>query len=71
MTIEHILLSVTVVSTNKLIQYDDSVARIVERGLKDNYNGVVRVKAEVFYNHGQHQIHVDHCGCGQCKPPTP
>lgn len=66
-SIEHILLSVTVVHTNRIIQYDDSCARLLEIHLKE-YSGVVRVDAKVQYEHSKTDIHIKGCECGICKP---
>lgn len=67
MTVEHILISVTVVHINKLIQYDDSCANILERELL-KYNGVNRVFTTVHYNHCNDEVHQDDCSCHFCKP---
>ena len=66
-SIEHILLSVTVVHTNKIIQYDDDCARLIEKHLAE-YNGVVRVSAQVQYDHAKIEVHTKGCECGKCKP---
>lgn len=64
-TVEHILLSVTVVSTNKIIQYDDSVAMILADGLRE-YTGVESVKADVLYQHTKVETHPNSCTCHFC-----
>jgi len=66
-TVEHILLSVTVVHTNQIIQYDDSCAYLIQKHLKD-YTGVVRVEAQVQYNHTKTDVHIKGCQCGICNP---
>lgn len=63
--VEHILLSVTVVHTNDIIQYDDSCAHLIGKGLKE-YNGVVSVQAETLYKHGKTDTHPEGCDCGEC-----
>lgn len=68
-SIEHILISVMVVHTNRIIQYDDSCAFILEKALKE-YGGVVRVETEVHYKHCKTDIHGNGCSCGICKPQT-
>lgn len=68
-TIEHIMLSVTVVHTNKIMQYDDSAAGILSRELL-KYDGVERVDAKVLYDHTKTEEHQKDCECGKCKPPT-
>lgn len=70
LSVEHILLSVTVVHTNRIIQYDDSCINILKRTLEDDYNGVQRVDVKVHYDHGQTHIHPNNCECGICKPAT-
>ena len=68
LTIEHVLLSVTVVSNKESAgQFDDSIARIVECGLAE-YHGVIRVDANVQYNHTKIEHHPNGCECGKCKP---
>jgi len=66
-TIEHILLSVTVVHTNRIMQYDDSCASILNRELKQ-YGGVVRTSAIALYCHGKTEVHLLNCECGLCGP---
>lgn len=66
-TIEHILLSITVVHTNKIMQYDDSCAHLIRKHLEE-YNGVVRVDANVLYNHTKVDAHQKGCECGICQP---
>jgi len=65
LTVEHILLSVTVVHTNKIMQYDDSAARILERALL-TYGGVKSVNAKAQYDHGRIDTHSNGCECGKC-----
>jgi hypothetical protein len=67
--VEHILLSVTVIHINEIIQYNDSCAQILERELP-NYKGVIRVKASVYYDHSQTRVHSHGCECGICKSPS-
>jgi hypothetical protein len=66
-TVEHILISVTVVHTNKIIQYDDSIAHIVQVGL-EGYIGLERVVVRPHYEHGKIEQHVGGCKCGHCDP---
>lgn len=67
-TVEHIMLSVTVVHTNQIIQYDDSCASILKKKLEKEYAGVVRVDAFVLYDHTKTEVHSEGCECGKCKP---
>jgi hypothetical protein len=67
--IEHIMLSVTVVHTNEIMQYDDSCAYLIGKGLKE-YNGVVSVQAETLYKHGKMDTHPEGCDCGHCTYHT-
>ncbi len=68
LTIEHILLSITIVSTKDSAgQFDDSCANAVNRTLKE-YHGVQRVDAQVLYNHTKIENHANECECGKCKP---
>lgn len=67
-SVEHILLSVIVVHTNRIIQYDDSCARLLEIHLKE-YAGVVRVDAKAQYEHSKTEIHIKGCECHHCQPP--
>ena len=69
-TIEHIMLSVTVVSTNRICQYDDTCAGIIRRTLKE-YGGVMAVNAEVLYKHTKTEVHPDGCECHYCTMKTP
>lgn len=65
-TIEHILLSVTIVSTSESAgQFDDSCASILRRELA-KYNGVTEVLPEVQYKHTKIEVHQDGCVCGIC-----
>lgn len=66
-TVEHIMLCVTVVSTNRIIQYDDSAARILKKQLME-YKGVKSVSANVLYNHTKTEQHSNGCGCHFCEP---
>lgn len=67
-TVEHVLLSVTIVSTKESAgQFDDSCAHLIEKHLMD-YHGVVRVEAKVHYKHTKIDMHANDCGCGICKP---
>ena len=73
MKIEHILLSISVVHENEIIQYDDSCAHLIEKYLQE-YNGVRAVKTEVHYKHGSTETHGTNCECYFCtdaKRPTP
>lgn len=65
LTIEHIMLSITVVHTNKIMQYDDSAAGILRRELM-KYHGVKSVNPEVFYDHTKIEKHSEGCECGKC-----
>ncbi len=68
LTIEHVLLSVTVVSNRHSAgQFDDSCASIVNRELSE-YHGVERVEAKVLYEHTKIEKHIHGCECGKCKP---
>lgn len=70
LTIEHILLSVTIVSNKESAgQFDDSCARIVEKNLKE-YHGIERVDARVQYNHTKIEHHLIGCECHHCSPPV-
>lgn len=64
-SIEHILLSITVVSTNRICQYDDTCAGIIWRTLKE-YGGVQAVNAEVLYKHTKIETHPAGCDCHYC-----
>lgn len=63
--IEHILLSVTVVHGSRMMQYDDSCAHLIGKGLKE-YNGVISVQAEALYQHGKTDTHPEGCECCHC-----
>lgn len=66
LTIEHILLSVTVVSTKESAgQFDDSAARQAQKALME-YHGVKSVNAQVLYDHTKIEQHVEGCECGKC-----
>jgi hypothetical protein len=65
LTVEHILLSVTVTSTSKIIQYDDSCSHILRKELKE-YHDVVGVRAEVLGKHTRIETHSKGCECGDC-----
>lgn len=68
LTVEHVLLSVTLVSDKTSAgQFDDSCARAVEQKLKE-YRGMKRVEAKVLYNHTKIENHPDRCDCGYCAP---
>lgn len=68
LTVEHILLSVTVVSTKESAgQFDDTCAGILRRELA-HYHGIVRVEPTVLYNHTKIDQHPNGCDCGICKP---
>ncbi len=70
LTVEHILLSVTIVSTKESAgQFDDSCAHAVQKTLKE-YHGVKSVEAQVLYEHTKIEKHADHCKCGHCEPPS-
>lgn len=67
-TVEHIMLSITVISTKESAgQFDDSCAYIVEKGLNE-YHGVVRSQTEVLYKHTKIEQHPNDCTCGFCDP---
>lgn len=68
LTIEHILLSVTIVSTKESAgQFDDSCAYLLEKHMKE-YHGVTSIDAQVQYKHTKIEHHPKHCNCGYCKP---
>lgn len=68
LTVEHVMLSVTVVSTKESAgQFDDSIAGIVRRELM-KYHGVISVLPEVLYKHTKIEQHPNECECGYCKP---
>lgn len=67
LTIEHILLSVTVISTKESAgQFDDSAAFLVKEGLV-TYHGVRHVDARVQYEHTKIEKHPLGCECGLCE----
>lgn len=67
-TVEHIMLSVTIVSTKESAgQFDDSCAHQVEKAMKA-YHGVVQVIPEVLYKHTKIEQHPNECTCGYCDP---
>jgi len=69
LTVEHILLSITVVSTKESAgQFDDTCARIVERELM-KYHGIKTVDARVQYQHTKIEKHFEGCNCQHCQPP--
>lgn len=71
LTIEHVLLSVTIVSTKESCgQFDDSCSFILVRALRE-YHGVVRVDVEVLYQHTKIEQHPNECECDKCKPNRP
>lgn len=66
LTIEHILLSVTVASTKESAgQFDDSAAYQVRKALME-YHGIKSVDAQVLYAHTKIEQHVKGCECGHC-----
>ena len=68
LTVEHILLSVTVVSTKESAgQFDDSASYLLRKHLKE-YHGVKTVEAQALYCHSKVEQHSDGCQCGHCKP---
>lgn len=68
LTIEYVMLSVTVVSNKESAgQFDDSIAHLIEKHLPE-YHGVTRVDAQVLYKHTKIEHHVDRCECGVCQP---
>lgn len=68
LTIEHVLLSVTIVSNKESAgQFDDSCSHILERELK-TYHGILRVESKVLYEHTKIEYHHEGCECGKCKP---
>lgn len=70
LTVEHILLSITVVSNKESAgQFDDSCAHQVVKNLME-YHGVKSVRAEVFYQHTKIEQHVEGCQCGNCTYET-
>lgn len=67
-TIEHVMLSVTVVSKEGSAgQFDDSIAHLVRKHLPE-YFGVVDVLPEVLYKHTKIEQHRKGCECGYCNP---
>lgn len=70
-SVEHILLSVTVVHENRIMQYDDSCGTILKKALENGYAGVVRVFPQALYKHGQTEVHAKGCECHYCHPPLP
>lgn len=67
LTIEHILLSVTVVSgKDSAGQFDDSAAFLVGRELL-TYHGVQCVDAKVQYDHTKIEKHLVGCECHWCE----
>lgn len=68
LTIEHVLLSVTIVSNKDSAgQFDDSCSRILERELLA-YHGIQRIDARVLYEHTKIEKHSLGCECGKCQP---
>lgn len=68
LTVEHVMLSITVVSTKESAgQFDDSIAGVVRRELV-KHHGVVDVLPEVLYKHTKIEQHSNGCECGYCKP---
>lgn len=68
LNVEHVLLSVTIVSTKEGAgQFDDTCASQLEKALRD-YHGVKRVEAKVLYAHSKVEEHANDCQCGKCRP---
>lgn len=67
-TVEHVMLSVTIVSTKASAgQFDDSCSYVLIEGLK-KYHGIERVLPEVLYKHTKIENHPNECTCGYCDP---
>lgn len=67
-TVEHVMLSVTIISTKGSAgQFDDSCSHVLIKGLKE-YHGVERVLSEVLYKHTKIENHSNECTCGYCDP---
>jgi hypothetical protein len=67
LTVEHVMLSVTVISTKKSCgQFDDSCAYQLKKALYD-YAGVKEVRTQVLYNHTKIEQHANECQCGYCN----
>jgi len=67
MTIEHILLSITITSDETSAgQFDDSCAYRVQETM-NKYHGVKSVDAEVLYKHTKIEHHVHGCSCHYCE----
>lgn len=68
LTIEHVLLSVTIVSNKESAgQFDDSCASQLEAAML-KYHGIERIEAKVLYQHTKIENHVNDCHCGKCRP---
>jgi hypothetical protein len=68
LTVEHILLSVTIVSTKESAgQFDDSCAHQLQKAMM-TYHGVKTAHVTVFYEHGKVKQHSNTCECGHCSP---
>lgn len=67
-TVEHVLLSVAVVSVSRLAQYDDSCAHILKKAFRE-YGEVRFVEPNVIYNHTTSEIHQVGCGCFLARRP--
>lgn len=66
LTIEHIMLSVTVVSTKESAgQFDDSIAYQIQKVMPE-YHGVKTVVAKVLYEQTKIEKHANHCECPFC-----
>lgn len=66
LTVEHILLSITIVSNKESAgQFDDSCAYQIQKNLME-YHGVKSVDAQVLYNHTKIENHPNRCECGHC-----
>lgn len=63
---QHILIKVHVATYNRIIQYDDTCAYLITKGLAE-YKGAVCVSAEPMYDHCKEDIHIDGCECGKCE----
>jgi len=69
--IEHIMLSISVVSDRTgALQFDDSCAHIIEKELSQ-YHGVKSVSAEVLYHHTKIEEHPEKCDCYFCTRIIP
>lgn len=67
LTVEHIMLSIDVISDKTSAgQFDDSCANAVKNTLH-TYQGVQFVIADVIYKHTKIEHHADACECFYCK----